>query len=277
MLHLLMPAPSEGIPSAGAMFSPFKFEHGCCICGHLILHSLLCQVLREDQASCLVQPKVWAEVDTGKPPNAEQLISPALLRLPIWTDAVSSAVQHPQPSESAQSLDTAISLPQSITWQRMPEPMLLKTVRLRFKEQSASEVLQGMVCGLSISIVPAGHASANTPTASAPVKLLVQPESFVVSDEATLSASVELPVHVDDCVSISTVGEVCGLGDSVYLASWSRRDTSQNFTNSTTATSYILSHGHEAGAACLVELLAQPAADPGVAPVACIQHACLHE
>lgn len=258
------------------MLSPLKFEHGCCICELLILHSSLCQVLREDQASCLVQPKVWAELDTSKPPHAEQLISPALLRLPIWTDAVSGAV-HPQPSESAQSLHAAISLPQSITWQRMPEPMLLKTIRLRFKEQSASEVLQGMVCGLSISTEPANHASVNNPMAAASVKLLVRPENFVVSDEATLSASVELPVHVDDCVSISTVGEVCGPGDSVYLASWSRRDTSQNFTSSTTATSYILSHGHEAGAACLVELLAQPAADPGVAPVACFINACVHE
>ena len=168
----------------------------------------------------------------GNPRHEAQQIRPALLRLPIWTDAVSSPVQKPsQSADPASSPHTNLSLPQSISWQHTPEPMVVKAIRLRFKHQSASEILQGMVCGLSISVMPAGRDKAKEPKQAASVELQLQPKDFVVVDEHILRAEADLPVHVDEYVSISSTGEVCGPGDSVYLASWSSKTTSQNFTD----------------------------------------------
>ncbi len=230
------------------------------------LTHLLCQVLREDEDCCLVQPKVWVEMDKESPHEAQQ-IRPALLRLPIWTDAVSSPVQKPsQSADPARSPHTKLSLPQSISWQRTPEPMLVKAIRLRFKHQSASEILQGMVCGLSINVMPAGRDKADGPKQAASVELQLRPEDFVIVDEQVLRAEADLPVHVDEYVSISTTGTVYGPGDCVYLASWSRKATSQNFTDDALGTSYILSHGDAAEGLCLVEVLLQQAEDPGAAP-----------
>lgn len=234
------------------------------------LAHLLCQVLREDEDCCLVQPKVWVEMDMGGPCHEAQHIRPALLRLPIWTDAVSSPVQKPsQSADRARLPHTYVSLPQSISWQRTPEPMLVKAIRLRLKHQSASEILQGMVCGLSINVMPAGRDKADGPKQATSVELQLQPEDFVIVDEHILRAEADLPVHVDEYVSISTTGTACGPGDCVYLASWSRKATSQNFTDDALGTSYILSHGDEADDLCLVEVLLQQAEDPGAAPVCC--------
>ncbi|KAL0055748.1 hypothetical protein WJX82_004037 [Trebouxia sp. C0006] len=101
---------------------------------------VMLQVLREDEDCCFVQPKVWVEVDIRSPRHKAQQIRPALLRLPIWTDAVASPVQKPsQSADPARSPHTNLSLPQSISWQRIPEPMLVKAIRMRFKHQSAPE------------------------------------------------------------------------------------------------------------------------------------------
>lgn len=206
----------------------------------------------------------------GNPHHEAQQIRPALLRLPIWTDAMSSPVQIPsQSADLARSPHTILSLPQSISWQRTPEPMVVKAIRLRFKHQSASEMLPGMVCGLSISVMPAGRDKADGLKQTASLKLQLQPEDFVVVDEHVLRADADLPVHVDEYVSISTTGKVCGPGDCVYLASWSRKDTSQNFTDDALGTFYILSHGDEADDLCLVEVLLQQAEDPGAATICC--------
>ena len=232
-------------------------------------------MLREGEDCCLVQPKVWVEVDEGKPRHEAQQIRPALLRLPIWTDAVASPVQKPsQCADPARSPHTNLSLPQSISWQRTPEPMVVKAIRLRFKHQSASEMLQGMVCGLSISVMPAGRDNADEAKQAISVELQLQPEDFVVVDEHMLRAEADLPVYVDEYVSISTTGEICGPGDSVYLASWSRKATSQNFTDDALGTSYILSHGDEADDLCLVEVLLQQAEDPGSCPYLLLWHVC---
>ena len=89
-----------------------------------------------------------------------------------------------------------------------------------------------------------------------------------------LRADADLPVHADEYVSISTTGEVYGPGDSVYLASWSRKATSQNFTDDASGTSYILSHGDDADDLCLVEVLLQQAEDPGNCPYLLLWHVC---
>ncbi|KAL0023291.1 hypothetical protein WJX77_003895 [Trebouxia sp. C0004] len=232
---------------------------------YVAIMRVMLQVLREDEDCCLVQPKVWVEVevDVGNLRHEAQQIRPALLRLPIWTDAVSNPVhKSSQSADPARSPHTYVSMPQSISWQRTPEPMLVKAIRLRFKHQSASEILQGMVSGLSINVMPAGHGKADGPKQAASVELQLQPEDFVRVDEHVLRAEADLPVHVDEYVSISTTGKVCGPGDSVYLASWSSKTTSQNFTDDALGTSYILSHGDEADGLCLVEVLLQQAEDP---------------
>ena len=233
-------------------------------------------MLREDEDCCLVQPKVWVEVDIRSPRHKAQQIRPALLRLPIWTDAVASPVQKPsQSADPARSPHTNLSLPQSISWQRIPEPMLVKAIRMRFKHQSAPEVVQGMVCGLSISVMPVGCDKADGLKQATSVQLQLQPEDFVVVDEHVLKADADLPVHLDEYISISTTGEVCGLGDCVYLASWSRKATSQNFTDDALGTSYILSHGDAADDLCLVEVLLQQAEDPGGCPYLLLWHVCI--
>lgn len=233
---------------------------------------MLVQVLRQHQENGLVQPKIWTEVDCDGPPQAAQLIRPGLLRLPIWTDAVSEA-EHKlaEPDKPAVATKAAVSLPQSITWQRTPEPMLVKAIRLRLQDKSAVEVLQGMLCGLSISVQPCTHDSGHHHHQAAATKLHLRPDSFHVIDDHTLSAAAELPVQVDQCVSIRTVGEVCGPGDGVYLASWGQPRISQTFTDDASETSYILCHGDAAaGDECLVEVLLHQAQDQGAAPACCL-------
>ena len=127
-----------------------------------------------------------------------------------------------------------------------------------------------MVCGLSISVVTACHASVDGQQQAAPAKLLLEPASFRVVGENTLSAEANLPVDVDECVCMTTVGEVYGPADSVYLASWGKQNTCQNFTDDDTQTSYVLSCGDvAAGDKCVLEVLLHQAEDPGDAHSRC--------
>ena len=73
-----------------------------------------------------------------------------------------------------------------------------------------------------------------------------------------------MPIGVDERVSLTAVGNDCGLGDAVYLASWSGQSTRQSFTDDAMETAYVLSHGDAAaGDACLIQVLLHQAEDAG--------------
>ncbi len=189
-------------------------------------------MLQEHHGPSQAQLKVWTETSSDTPGQAPCLVSPRLLCLPVWTDTLAQAAFAPdKPDTPAAVQEPAISLPQHITWQRIPEPMVIKFIRLHFAGQHAAEILEGVVCGFSISDLTPSHSSGDKQQQAATRQLQLRPESLAVLDDSVLSAEAELPVGVDECVSISTVRHVCRPGDSLYLASWSKLATSQTFTD----------------------------------------------
>lgn len=227
------------------------------------------QVLREQQGTAPAQVKVWTEegCTTPAPPGASTPLNPALLRLPLWTDAVLQSAQDPQlpaTENPTAASDTSIQLPQSITWQRIPEPMRVTSLRLLLGRHAAAEVQQGMLCGLSISILGADQAMAGGHQQDEVRTVEIAPASFEVHDHATLSVSLDLPIGVDERVRLSAVGSACGPGDAVYLAGWASQATSQSFMDDAMETAYVLSHGAESGGdACLVQVLLHQVEDAG--------------
>ena len=210
--------------------------------------------------------RVWAEEGcTSRAPEAAEPFNPALLRLPIWTDAVLHSVnnqQLPTPDDTASGSGPGIQLPQSITWQRIPEPMTVTSLRLFFEGHAAADIQQGMVCGLTVAILGPGKAGGQQQDEVR--KLRIAPASFVAQDQTTLCVNLEVPIGVDEWVSLTADGNECGPGDAVYLASWSGQSTRQSFMDDAMETAYVLSHGDAAaGDACLVEVLLHQAEDTG--------------
>lgn len=227
------------------------------------------QVLREQQGTASAQVRVWTEegCTTPTPAEAAEPLNPALLRLPLWTDVVLQCAQDqqlPALGTTATANETSIQLPQSITWQRIPEPMRVTALRLLLGGHAAAEIQQGMVCGLTISILSADHEMANGHQQDQVRTVEIAPASFEVHDCAMLSVSLDVPVEVDERVRLSAVGRACGAGDAVYLASWGSPATSQSFTDDAMETAYVLSHGDESSVdACLVQVLLHQFEDAG--------------
>lgn len=226
-------------------------------------------MLREQQGTATAHARVWAEDGCRTPeaaPEAAEPLNLALLRLPIWTDAVLQSVHNQQLPASNNPIvgsNAGIQLPQSITWQRIPEPMRVTALKLVFEGHAAGDILQGMVCGLTITILGPDQEVAGGHQQDAIRKLDIAPESWVIQDHTALSVEMELPIGVDERVSLTAAGDKWGPGDAVYLASWNRQSTSQCFADNATATAYVLSHGDAAGKACLVQVLLHQAEDAG--------------
>lgn len=219
------------------------------------------QVLREQQGTAPAHVKVWAEEGCTAPPPAEaaEPLNPALLRLPLWTDAVLQSAQDqqlPASEDMTAAEETSIRLPRIITWRRIPEPMRVTSLRLLFGAHSAAEIRQGMVCGLTITILGPDQEMAGGHEQDEVRTVDISPASFEVHDHAMLSVSLDVPVGVDERVRLSAVGRGCGPGDAVYLASWGSQATSQSFMDDAMETAYVLTHGDEAGGgSCLVQVL----------------------
>ena len=234
-------------------------------------------MLREQQGIVPAHVRVWAEegCTDPAPPEAAEPLNPALLRLPIWTDAVLQSVhnqQVPASNDTVAGSSTGIQLPQSITWQRIPEPMRVTGLRLVFEGHAAADIQQSMVCGLTITILGPDQEMAGGHQQDEIRKLDIVPASLAIQDHATLSVQFELPIGVDERVSLTAVGDDSGPGDAVYLASWSGQSTSQSFTDDAMETAYVLCHGDAAaGDACLVQVLLQQAEDAG-APMFHLHH-----
>ena len=228
------------------------------------------QVLREQQGTAPAQVRVWAEEEgctTPTPAEAAQPLNPALLRLPLWTDAVLQSTQDqqlPASEPTTAASDTSIQLPQSVTWQRIPEPMRVTALRLLFRGHAAAETQQGMVCGLTLSILGPDQDMAGGHEQDEVRTVEIVPASFEVHDRATLSVSLDVPVGVDERVRLTAMGGACGPGDAVYLASWGSQATSQSFVDDAMETAYVLSHGDEtSGSGCLVQVLLHQFEDAG--------------
>ena len=226
-------------------------------------------MLREQQGTTAAHVRVWAEEGCTNPaaPEAAEPLHPALLRLPIWTDAVLQSVdeqQFPASNGTTVGSSAGIQLPQSISWQRIPEAMRVTALRLVFEGQAAADIQQGMVCGLTITILGPDQAMAGGHQQDEIRKLEIAPASLVIQDHTTLSVKLDLPVGVDERVSLTAVGSNWGPGDAVYLASWGGQSTSQSFADDAMDTAYVLSHGDAAaGDACLVQVLLHQAEDAG--------------
>lgn len=226
-------------------------------------------MLREQQGTAPAHVRVWTEEGCTNPaaPEAAEPLNSALLRLPIWTDAVLQTVhnqQVPACNATIAGSSAGIQLPQSITWQRIPEPMRVTALRLVFQGHAAADIQQNMVCGLTITILGPDQEMAGGHQQDEIRKLDISPASLVIQDHAMLSAKFELPIGVDERVSLTAVGDDCGPGDAVYLASWSGQSTSQSFTDDAMETAYVLSHGDAAaGDACLVQVLLHQTEDAG--------------
>ena len=224
------------------------------------------QVLREHEATAPAHIRVWTEHSSDSSAGPAERINPALLRLPIWTDAVLQSAQPMQPPSPAEPVVSraTVQLPQSVTWQRIPEPMVATSINLVFKGHTAAEVQQGLVCGLTLSIVNPSEETTGIQQQAPVRQLAIHPTTFVRVDEATLSAKVELPIKVGERVSLTANGEVCGTGDAVYLASWGEHLTSQSFSDDAMEAAYVLSHGDAAADdACLVRVLLHQVEDAG--------------
>ena len=226
-------------------------------------------MLREQQGTAPAHVRVWAEegCTAPNPRQAAEPLNPAQLRLPIWTDAVLQSAhnqQLPASGDATAASNASIQLPQSITWQCIPEPMRVTALRLTFGSHAAAEIQQGMVCGFTLTILGPDHEMAGGHQQDEVRRMDIAPASFVVHDQATLSVSLDVPIGVDERVRLTAVGSVCGPGDAVYLASWSRPSTSQSFMDDAMETAYVLSHGDAAvGDACLVQLFLHQAEDAG--------------
>ena len=228
-------------------------------CSSQSLHAdgkITLQVLREAQTTASAQPRVWSEADHDTALPTMQLASLRSLRLPIWTDAVTqTAHKQPQQAEPLPAPTQAVALPQTICWQRIPEPMVVKSIRLVCSTPTAAEMHQSMQCGLSIRVISSKLAAAAEEQQFKIAKQL-DPQDFAVHSPDTLSAEVQLNVEVDQCISITTVGEQCGPGDNQYLVSWGDKQRGcQSFTDDGEA-AYVLSHGDTSeGDKCTVQVL----------------------
>ena len=187
--------------------------------------------------------------------------------MPIWTDAVLQSVddrQLPAPDDAASGSRSGIQLPQSITWQRIPEPLTVTSLRLVFEGHAAADIQQGMVCGLTIAILGPDQDRAGGQQQHEIRKLRIAPASFVAQDHSTLCVNLEVAIGVGEWVSLTADGNECGPGDAVYLSSWRGQPTRQSFMDDAMETAYVLSHGDAAaGDACLVEVLLHQAEDAG--------------
>ena len=135
---------------------------------------------------------MWAEEGCTNPAPAEatEPLNPALLRLPIWTDAVLQSdhnQQVPASNDTIAGSSAGIQLPQSITWQRIPEPMRVTALRLVFEGHAAANMQKGMVCGLTITILGPDQEMAGGHQQDEIRKLDIAPASLVIQDHATLS------------------------------------------------------------------------------------------
>lgn len=239
-------------------------------------------MLREQQGTAPAHVRVWAEegCTAPKPRQAAEPLNPAQLRLPIWTDAVLQSAhnqQLPASGNATAASNASIQLPQSITWQCIPEPMRVTALRLAFGGHAAAEIQQGMVCGFTLTILGPDHEMAGGHQQDEVRRMDIAPASFVVHDQATLSVSLDVPIGVDERVSLTAVGSVCGPGDAVYLASWSKPSTSQSFMDDAMETAYVLSHGDAAtGDACLVQVFLHQAEDAGdmIFILTKVEHGC---
>ena len=172
------------------------------------------QVLREHEGTAPANIRVWTEDSSDSPAGAAEPINPASLRLPMWTDAVlqsAQPMQTPSPAEAVASHET-IQLPQSITWQRIPEPMLVTSIHLVFQGHSAAEVQPGRVCGLTLSILSPGEETMGSHQQTPVRQLEIDATCFALVDHATLSAKVEMPIKAGVRVSLTANGEDCGAG-----------------------------------------------------------------
>lgn len=140
----------------------------------------------------------------------------------------------------------------------------MTALRLVFEGHAAADIQQGMVCGLTIAILGPDQDRAVGHQQVEIRKLHIAPASFVAQDHATLCVNLEVPIGVDERVSLTADGGDCGPGDAVYLSSWSGQSTRQSFMDDAMETAYVLSHGDAAaGDACLVEVLLHQAEDAG--------------
>ena len=149
--------------------------------------------------------------------------------------------------------------------------MVVKSIRLVCSTPTAAEMHQSMQCGLSIRVISSKLAAAGEEQQIQIAKQL-NPQDFAAHSPDTLSAEVQLNVEVDQCISITTVGEDCGPGDVQYLASWGNKQRGcQNFTDDGEA-AYVLSHGDTSeGDQCTVQVLLRHAEFEGnLAGTSCV-------
>ena len=106
------------------------------------------QVLREHEAGSSSEQTVWTELETDALPGAGQPRMSHPLQLPIWTDLVLPAT----PQAVQPELEEALTLPRSIKWERMPESMVVKQIRLRCLPAPAAEIHAGIMCPLVITV-----------------------------------------------------------------------------------------------------------------------------
>ncbi len=220
------------------------------------------QVLREHEAGTTSEQTVWTELEGDALPGASQPRMSHPLQLPIWTDLVLPVT--PQTVEP--ELEEALTLPRSIKWERMPESMVVKQIRLSCLPAPAGEIHAGMTCPLVITVYSnapgqsdqAAQQGSNRQQTSQQLSVA---DWIVDAANERLTAELELGVQFEDDVVITTVGEQYGPGDIAYLASWgvgtaSRADPVDADESLSFALSY---HGPSGGDTCVLELLLAPA------------------
>ena len=138
-----------------------------------------------------------------------------LLQLPIWTDLVTAPREQPSPA-------VPLTLPKTISWQRMPEAMTITQIRLQFKGASAAEIKQGMLCGLEVQVEhQTGQETSHVQQAQQNGSQRVMPADWLLDASSNaLTAELQLAVQYLEGIGISTLGMQYGPGDAVYLATW---------------------------------------------------------
>ena len=219
----------------------------CIICG------ASWQVLRNQEEGRISRSVAWCELVADALPEGSRPSTSLPLQLPIWTDLVTHV---PQPPPVAIE---SLTLPRSIRWQRMPEAMVVKQIRLQFNGPSAAEIKQGMVCELEVQVdhqaEQQSHAVEGVKHPQQSFSQRVSPGDWVLdAGNNVLTADLQLAVHYLEDIGISTVGLECGPGDAVYLATWG----TGNAVLEHDSESLFLSYGNVEADACMVQLSLVP-------------------